>query len=104
MTQAQQALAAVQAYGAPALTEDDHTYTRGLWEAVIQRAEGYDEEATAQADPSHTNARCLPTAATGGTQRSRHGKPDLHPIRNTWTKSGPSAPYLRRDTRTATIP
>jgi hypothetical protein len=47
MTQAQQALATIQAYGAPAPTEDDHTYAHGLWEAVIQRAEGYDEEATA---------------------------------------------------------
>jgi hypothetical protein len=59
MTQAQQALAAIQAYGAPAPTEDDHTHTRHLWEAVIQRAEGYDEEATAQADPSHTNAEAV---------------------------------------------
>ena len=59
MTQAQQALAAIQAYGAPAPTEDDHTHARHLWEAVIQRAEGYDEEATAQADPSHTNAEAV---------------------------------------------
>ena len=59
MTQAQQALAAIQAYGAPAPAEDDHTYARGLWEAVIQRAEGYDEEATAQADPSHTNEEAV---------------------------------------------
>ena len=40
MTQAQQALATIQAYGAPAPPEDDHTYTRGLWEAVIQRSSG----------------------------------------------------------------
>jgi hypothetical protein len=59
MTQAQQALAAIQAYGAPAPTEDDHTPTRRLWEAVIQGAEGYDEEATAQVDPSHTNAEAV---------------------------------------------
>jgi hypothetical protein len=30
-----------------------------LWEAVIQGAEGYDEEATAQANPSHTNAEAV---------------------------------------------
>jgi|SoiMetStandDraft_2_1073263.scaffolds.fasta_scaffold19130_1 hypothetical protein len=59
MTQAQRALAAIQAYGAPAPTKDDHTYARDLWETVIQRAEGYDEEATAQADPSHTNAEAV---------------------------------------------
>jgi len=42
MTQAQRALAAIQAYGAPAPTKDDHIYARDLWETVIQRAEGYD--------------------------------------------------------------
>ena len=26
-----------------------------LWEAIIQKAEGYDEAATAEADPSHTS-------------------------------------------------
>ena len=35
MTQAQQALAAIQAYGAPVPTADDHTHVRDLWEAVI---------------------------------------------------------------------
>jgi hypothetical protein len=59
MTQAQQALAAIQAYGTPAPTEGDHTHAGHLWEAVIQRAEGYDAEATAQADPSHTNAEAV---------------------------------------------
>jgi hypothetical protein len=59
MTQAQQALAAIQAYGAPAPTDDDHTHIRHLCEAVIQRAEGYNEEATAQADLSHTNPEAV---------------------------------------------
>jgi hypothetical protein len=59
MTQAQHALTAIQAYGAQAPTEDNHIHTRDLWEAVIQRAEGYDEEATAQADPSHTNVEAV---------------------------------------------
>jgi hypothetical protein len=43
----------------PAPTEGDHTHAGHLWEAVIQRAEGYDAEATAQADPSHTNAEAV---------------------------------------------
>lgn len=47
MTQAQQALAAIQAYGTLAPTEGDHTHAGHLWEAVIQRAESYDAEATA---------------------------------------------------------
>jgi HSP20 family protein len=54
MTQAQRALAALQAYMANRPSEDVYTHRRG-WEAVIYGAEGYDEEATAEADPSHTN-------------------------------------------------
>ncbi len=55
MTQAQQALAAIQAYMARRPSEDVLAHGRHVWEAVIQGAEGYDEEATAEADPSHTN-------------------------------------------------
>jgi hypothetical protein len=57
MTQAQQALAAIQAYLARRPNEDVHTHS--VWEAVIQGAEGYDEEATAEADPSHTNEEAV---------------------------------------------
>jgi len=59
MTQAQYALAAIQAYGAQGPTEDERAHVSQIWETVIQRAEGYDEEATAQADPSHTNAEAV---------------------------------------------
>jgi hypothetical protein len=52
MTQAQQALTAIQAYLAGRPSEDIGTHRRKIWEAVIQGVEGYDEEATAKADPS----------------------------------------------------
>jgi len=59
MTQAQRALAAIKAYLASAPSEDAHAHGRHSWEAIIQGAEGYDEEATAEADPSHTNEEAV---------------------------------------------
>jgi hypothetical protein len=59
MTQAQQALAAIKAYAASPPSEDVRAHGRPVWEAVIQGAEGYDEEATAEADPSHTNEEAV---------------------------------------------
>ena len=45
MTQAQRALAAIKSYLASAPSEDAHAHGRHIWEAIIQGAEGYDEEA-----------------------------------------------------------
>jgi len=59
MTQAQQALAAIQAYVARRPSEDVCAHRGHVWEAVIQGAEGYDEEATAEADPSHANEEAV---------------------------------------------
>jgi hypothetical protein len=59
MTQAQQALAAIKAYVACRPTEDVRDHCRDVWEAVIQGAAGYDEEATAEADPSHANEEAV---------------------------------------------
>lgn len=59
MTQAQQALAAIRAYLARQPTEKAPTHGRTVWEAVIQGAQGYDEQATAAADPSHTNEQAV---------------------------------------------
>ena len=59
MTQAQRAFAAIKAYVANAPSEDAHAHGRHIWEAIIQDAEGYDEEATAEADPSHTNEEAV---------------------------------------------
>ena len=55
MTQAQQALTAIQTSMADRQREDVRAHSLSLWEAVIHRAEGYNEEATAEADPSHTS-------------------------------------------------
>jgi len=55
MTQAQQALTTIQTYMAGRPRENVHAHGRSVWEAVIQGAEGHDEEATAEADPSHTS-------------------------------------------------
>jgi len=59
MTQAQQALTAIQAYVVGRPGEDSRTHRRQVWEAMIQRAEGYDEEATAKADPSEKNEEAV---------------------------------------------
>jgi hypothetical protein len=59
MTQAQQALAAINAYMASRPSEDVRTRRRNVWEAVIQGVEGYDEEATAKADPSERNEEAV---------------------------------------------
>ena len=59
MTQAQQALAAIKTYMASRSTEDIQAHRFDVWEAVIQGAEGYDEEATAEADPSEKNEEAL---------------------------------------------
>lgn len=55
MTQAQHALTAIQTSMAGQPSEDVRAHGRSVWEAVIHSAEGYDEEATAEADPSHTS-------------------------------------------------
>ena len=59
MTQAQHALAALQAHTARQPDPDGRAHDPHGWEAVIQGAEGYDEEASAKADPSHTNAEAV---------------------------------------------
>jgi len=59
MTQAQQALAAIQAYVANRHHEDVRTQRLNVWKAVILRTEGYDPEATARADPSETNEEAV---------------------------------------------
>jgi hypothetical protein len=59
MTQAQHALAAIKAYVASRQSEDVPAHGRHIWEAVIKGAAGYDEEATAKADPSHTNEEAV---------------------------------------------
>jgi hypothetical protein len=59
MTQAQHALATIKAYVASLQSEDVSAHGRHVWEAVIQSAEGYDEKATAEADPSHTNEEAI---------------------------------------------
>jgi len=55
MTQAQQALAAIKAYMADRTGEDARAHRRSLWADVIKVAEGYNEEATAETDPSERN-------------------------------------------------
>lgn len=59
MTQAQHALATIKAYVAARPIEDIQAHQRTVWETVISRAEGYDEEATAMADPSETNEEAV---------------------------------------------
>jgi hypothetical protein len=59
MTQAQQALTAIKAYVASRPSEDSRAHRRKVWEAVIQGAEGYDEEATAKSDPSEKNEEAV---------------------------------------------
>ena len=55
MTQAQHALIAIQTSMADQPSEGVRAHGRSVWEAVIHSAEGYDEEATAEADPSHNS-------------------------------------------------
>jgi hypothetical protein len=59
MTQAQHALATIKQYMASLQREDVPAHGRHVWEAVIKNAEGYDGEATAEADPSHTNEEAV---------------------------------------------
>lgn len=55
MTQAEQALADIKGYLGNMTAEDAYVNRTRVWGEVIRFAEGYDEEATAEADPSHTN-------------------------------------------------
>jgi HSP20 family protein len=55
MTQAQHALTAIQTSMADQPRENVRAHGRSVWEAVLHSAEGYDAEATAEADPSHTS-------------------------------------------------
>jgi hypothetical protein len=59
MTQAQQALVAIKTYIARRPVEAGRDHCRSVWEAVIQDAEGYDEKASAEADPSNTNEQAV---------------------------------------------
>ena len=59
MTQAPQVLAAIKAYIARRPVEAVPAYGLSVWEAVIRGAEGYDEQASAEADPSHTNEQAV---------------------------------------------
>jgi hypothetical protein len=59
MTQAQHALATIKAYVASLQHENVPAHGRHVWEAVIKGAEVYNEEATAEADPSHTNEEAV---------------------------------------------
>jgi hypothetical protein len=59
MTQAQHALVAIKAYVANTPSKDVRTHGRHIWEAVIQGTEGYDEKASAEADPSNTNEEAV---------------------------------------------
>ena len=59
MTQAQQTLAAIKAYMASRPSEDVRALCLNVWETVIQDAAGYDEQATAEVDPSHTNEEAV---------------------------------------------
>jgi hypothetical protein len=58
MTQAQHALAAIKAY-ASSTSGGGYAHGRHVWETVIERMEGYDAEATAEVDPSHTNEQAV---------------------------------------------
>jgi hypothetical protein len=59
MTQAQHALAAIKAYVTSQPGKAVRAHGRLVWEAVIEGMEGYDAEATAAADPSHTNEQAV---------------------------------------------
>ena len=59
LTQAQRALPALQAALASPPSPDVRTPRPPRWEVIIQGAEGYDEAATAEADPSHTSATAV---------------------------------------------
>jgi hemerythrin superfamily protein len=59
MTQAQQALAAIKAYMVRQPSEQAPAHGLAVWEAVIRCAEGYNEQASAAADPSHTNEQAV---------------------------------------------
>ena len=59
MTQAQQALATIKTYVANRPHENVRTQRLNVWKAVIERAAGYDAEATAKVDPSETNEEAV---------------------------------------------
>ena len=61
MTQAQHALTAIKAYMAGRTGAEARAHRRQQWEDVIKRAEGYNEEATAETDPSERKVAALPT-------------------------------------------
>ena len=86
MTEAQHALAAIKAYVTSQPGKDVRAHGRHVWEAVIEEMEGYDAEATAEADPSHTNEQAV--FADGGRLvvelNSTPGKPVLHQTRCAW--------------------
>lgn len=55
MTQAIQALATIQPYLDNMSDEEVRANRTKVWLEVISQTEGYDREATAEADPSETN-------------------------------------------------
>jgi hypothetical protein len=55
----QHALAVIKAYVNSRPSGDVRAHRRHVWEAVIEGIEGYDEEATAEADPSHTSEQAV---------------------------------------------
>jgi hypothetical protein len=55
MTQATQALATIKPYLNQMSEEEVRANRTQVWLDVIPRTEGYDREATAEADPSETN-------------------------------------------------
>lgn len=55
MTQAKRALETIAPYLSRMSTEAIRAHRTKLWLEVISRTEGYDREATAEADPSDTN-------------------------------------------------
>lgn len=87
MTQAQHALAAIKAtVTSPPPREDDvRVHGRHVWETVLEGLEGYDAEATAQADPSHTNAQAV---FADGSRLWWNSEP------NAW-ETGPAANQVR---------
>ncbi|MGE3539754.1 MAG: Hsp20/alpha crystallin family protein [Candidatus Tectimicrobiota bacterium] len=58
-TQAQRALMALQSARVERPSANDRTPGEGTWVTIVQAAEGYDEEATAEVDPSHTSATAV---------------------------------------------
>jgi hypothetical protein len=55
MTQAKRALVAIRTYLGNESAAGSHAKRAQVWSNVIRVAEGYDEEASGEADPSHEN-------------------------------------------------